>query len=169
MILCASNHHMVVSVGLVLVMLLRNMQWTGMNGSCINFWLVLMIANMPWFKLIFFHNNHQLLLSVHIMPSFKKNVPGVLLKPKDLRQRRMPIFLLFLRSSDWRHSMTAHIDKTKLFCSHCKRSGHDNAVCFLLHGYPLWWLEKYGKKRGVAASSKSPPFLFPLRLMLLLP
>ncbi|KAL2941173.1 Retrovirus-related Pol polyprotein from transposon RE1 [Bienertia sinuspersici] len=44
-------------------------------------------------------------------------------------------------------SSPARVDKTKLFCSHCKRTGHDTSGCFLLHGYPDWWLEKFGKKR----------------------
>ncbi|KAL2907188.1 Retrovirus-related Pol polyprotein from transposon TNT 1-94 [Bienertia sinuspersici] len=45
------------------------------------------------------------------------------------------------------------VDKSKLFCTHCKRAGHDSSGCFLLHGYPDWWLEKYGKKGGSSASA----------------
>lgn len=58
-----------------------------------------------------------------------------------------------LPSSGQRHFQTVRVDKTKLYCSHCKRSGHDNAGCFILHGYPSWWLEKYGKKGGAAAGT----------------
>uniref|UniRef100_A0A803LXK8 Reverse transcriptase Ty1/copia-type domain-containing protein n=1 Tax=Chenopodium quinoa TaxID=63459 RepID=A0A803LXK8_CHEQI len=36
--------------------------------------------------------------------------------------------------------------KSKLFCTHCNRSGHDYGACFLVHGLPDWWLEKYGHK-----------------------
>ena len=33
----------------------------------------------------------------------------------------------------------AKIDKSKLFCNHCKRPGHTKDSCFELHGYPTWW------------------------------
>ncbi|KAL2901144.1 Retrovirus-related Pol polyprotein from transposon RE1 [Bienertia sinuspersici] len=43
---------------------------------------------------------------------------------------------------------TNRVDKSKLHCTHCKRTGHDNSGCCLLHGYPEWWVEKFGRKRG---------------------
>ncbi|XP_021751608.1 uncharacterized protein LOC110717256 [Chenopodium quinoa] len=60
-----------------------------------------------------------------------------------------------LPSSDRRQFQSARVDKAKLFCSHCKRSGHDTTGCFLLHGFPDWWLEKYGKKGGASHSGSS--------------
>lgn len=33
-------------------------------------------------------------------------------------------------------------------CTHCNKTGHDAGTCYQLHGYPEWWLEKYGKGRG---------------------
>ncbi|XP_056846004.1 uncharacterized protein LOC130497092 [Raphanus sativus] len=36
-------------------------------------------------------------------------------------------------------------------CSHCSRTGHDNTECFLLHGYPEWWLEQ--RKTSTARGS----------------
>ncbi|KAK9716354.1 hypothetical protein RND81_06G227800 [Saponaria officinalis] len=47
----------------------------------------------------------------------------------------------------------SRVEKSRLYCSHCKRSGHDNAGCFILHGYPSWWIEKYGK-RGASSSGQ---------------
>ncbi|KAL2898570.1 Retrovirus-related Pol polyprotein from transposon TNT 1-94 [Bienertia sinuspersici] len=66
------------------------------------------------------------------------------------------------------HKPSVRIDKSMLFCIHCKRSGHHNSGCFLLHGYLDWWVEKFGKKKGreqgsgavsagVAAASRSLP------------
>ena len=46
-------------------------------------------------------------------------------------------------------------DKSKLFCTHCQRSGHDNDGCFILHGYPDWWLKKYGNKALAASKPTS--------------
>uniref|UniRef100_A0A803LRH9 Retrotransposon Copia-like N-terminal domain-containing protein n=1 Tax=Chenopodium quinoa TaxID=63459 RepID=A0A803LRH9_CHEQI len=56
---------------------------------------------------------------------------------------------VFALSSNGRDfQSTPKVDKSRLFCSHFKHSGHDNMGCFVLHGYPDWWLEKYGKKGG---------------------
>ncbi|CAN6999846.1 unnamed protein product, partial [Brassica rapa subsp. trilocularis] len=40
------------------------------------------------------------------------------------------------------------------FCTHCNKSGHDIAACYQLHGYPDWWVEKYGKGRGAKSSQQ---------------
>lgn len=32
-------------------------------------------------------------------------------------------------------------------CTHCKRTGHESSKCFLLHGYPEWFLEQQ-QQRG---------------------
>ncbi|KAL2896616.1 Retrovirus-related Pol polyprotein from transposon TNT 1-94 [Bienertia sinuspersici] len=50
---------------------------------------------------------------------------------------------------------TNRVDKSKLHCTHCKRTGHDNSGCFLLHGYPEWWVEKFDRKRGGQQGSTS--------------
>ncbi|XP_021746405.1 uncharacterized protein LOC110712251 [Chenopodium quinoa] len=64
---------------------------------------------------------------------------------------------IFALPNDWWSNSSAHrIDKSKLSCSHCKRTGHDNSGCFVLHGYPPWWLEKYGKKGGSSSAGQSP-------------
>lgn len=60
---------------------------------------------------------------------------------------------VFALSSDCGQGSTGNRDKSKLYCSHCRKSGHDNSGCFVLHGYPDWWLEKYGgASKGVAPS-----------------
>ncbi|XP_021742499.1 uncharacterized protein LOC110708630 [Chenopodium quinoa] len=68
------------------------------------------------------------------------------------------VFALLL---DRKSVQSSHrVDKSKLYCTHCKRSGHENSGCFMLHGYPDWWLEKYGKKGGgpsAARPSSSAP------------
>uniref|UniRef100_A0A803LXS4 Retrotransposon Copia-like N-terminal domain-containing protein n=1 Tax=Chenopodium quinoa TaxID=63459 RepID=A0A803LXS4_CHEQI len=44
-------------------------------------------------------------------------------------------------------------DKSKLSCSHCKKTGHNVEDCFLLHGYPDWW---HGVGRGLLALLPHP-------------
>ncbi|CAO2841274.1 unnamed protein product [Amaranthus hypochondriacus] len=41
-------------------------------------------------------------------------------------------------------------EKSKLFCTHCKKNGHDVNTCFKLHGVADWWVEKFGgsKEKG---------------------
>uniref|UniRef100_A0A803L4L7 Retroviral polymerase SH3-like domain-containing protein n=1 Tax=Chenopodium quinoa TaxID=63459 RepID=A0A803L4L7_CHEQI len=46
-------------------------------------------------------------------------------------------------------------DKSKLFCSHCKKTGHDNEGCFVLHGYPEWWYELKRKKEGTTGGNSA--------------
>uniref|UniRef100_A0A803KVU3 Retrotransposon Copia-like N-terminal domain-containing protein n=1 Tax=Chenopodium quinoa TaxID=63459 RepID=A0A803KVU3_CHEQI len=42
---------------------------------------------------------------------------------------------IFALSSDRRSfQAAARVDKAKLYCSHCKRAGHDTTGCFMLHG-----------------------------------
>ncbi|KAL2922825.1 Retrovirus-related Pol polyprotein from transposon TNT 1-94 [Bienertia sinuspersici] len=59
-------------------------------------------------------------------------------------------------NSDRPKSSVLRRDKSKLHCTHCQRTGHDADGCFLIHGYPEWWVEKYGTK-GAAASRPSAP------------
>lgn len=33
------------------------------------------------------------------------------------------------------------------YCTHCNKSGHDNATCYQLHGYPEWWLKKIWERK----------------------
>ncbi|XP_010450268.1 PREDICTED: uncharacterized protein LOC104732424 [Camelina sativa] len=33
-------------------------------------------------------------------------------------------------------------DRSSLLCTHCHRQGHEVTECFLVHGYPDWWLEQ---------------------------
>ena len=42
-------------------------------------------------------------------------------------------------------------DKSKLYCSVCKRSGHDVNTCFKTHGYLDWWEDR---NRGVQGSAR---------------
>ncbi|XP_056844302.1 uncharacterized protein LOC108834036 [Raphanus sativus] len=37
-------------------------------------------------------------------------------------------------------------------CTHCKRTGHEASECFLLHGYPEWFLEQQ-RSRGTSGPS----------------
>ena len=46
------------------------------------------------------------------------------------------------------------IDKSKLFCNHCKRTGHAKDMCFELHGYPSWWEKGKSRPGGVQGASK---------------
>ena len=52
------------------------------------------------------------------------------------------------------------IDRSKLFCSHCKQKGHDVGMCFKLHGYPDWW-EARNRNKGTANSRGSLPAAAP--------
>lgn len=40
------------------------------------------------------------------------------------------------------------LDKSKLYCSHCRRNGHDDTTCFEIHGYPEWWEDRPRGKIG---------------------
>lgn len=49
-------------------------------------------------------------------------------------------------------------DKSTLFYSHCRRSRHEKATCFKIHGYPNWWEDRnrsrvVGTGRGVATGA----------------
>lgn len=46
------------------------------------------------------------------------------------------------------------IDKSKLFCDHCKRNGHTKDVCFELHGYPSWWEKGKTRPGGVQSVNR---------------
>lgn len=37
-------------------------------------------------------------------------------------------------------------------CTHCSRKGHDNTECFLLHGYPDWWVEQKNSSSSGSSS-----------------
>ncbi|XP_021725291.1 uncharacterized protein LOC110692563 [Chenopodium quinoa] len=66
---------------------------------------------------------------------------------------------VFALPSDRRQfQLPNRVDKSKLYCHHCKRQGHDNAGCFVLLGYPNWWLEKYGKKGRASPSAAAASF-----------
>ncbi|KAL2941838.1 Retrovirus-related Pol polyprotein from transposon RE2 [Bienertia sinuspersici] len=61
---------------------------------------------------------------------------------------------IFALPSD-RKQTQSKVDKSKLFCTHYRRSGHETSGCFLLHGYPDWWIEKSGKTGGAVSSGQS--------------
>ena len=42
--------------------------------------------------------------------------------------------------------------KSQIICTHCNRSDHDYDTCFLVHGLPEWWLEKYGRSSSLATT-----------------
>ncbi|KAL2936302.1 Ribonuclease HII, partial [Bienertia sinuspersici] len=44
-------------------------------------------------------------------------------------------------------------NKSHLVCTHCKKRGHDRSGCFVLTGFPDWWIEKYGPPKAPASSS----------------
>ncbi|KAL2923911.1 Retrovirus-related Pol polyprotein from transposon RE1 [Bienertia sinuspersici] len=50
-------------------------------------------------------------------------------------------------------SRSNDVDKSSLFCSYCKKRGHDKNSCFELHGKPAWWYECYGTSKGSSSSS----------------
>lgn len=41
------------------------------------------------------------------------------------------------------------VDKSKLVCTHCKRTGHEVSTCFKIHGNPKWYEERL-RARNVA-------------------
>ena len=40
------------------------------------------------------------------------------------------------------------LDRSKLYCTHCNRKGYDNAGCFILHGFPDWYIENFEKSNS---------------------
>ena len=52
-------------------------------------------------------------------------------------------------------------DKSKLYCSVCKRSGHDDNTCFKTHGYPDWWEDRNRGVQGSARPNSQPPHVAP--------
>ena len=52
-------------------------------------------------------------------------------------------------------------DKSKLYCSVCKRSGHDDNTCFKTHGYPDWWEDRNRGVQGSARPNSQPPPVAP--------
>ncbi|KAL2904811.1 Retrovirus-related Pol polyprotein from transposon RE1 [Bienertia sinuspersici] len=44
-------------------------------------------------------------------------------------------------------------NKSHLVCTHCKKRGHDRSGCFVLNGFPDWWIKKYGPPKAPASSS----------------
>ena len=41
-------------------------------------------------------------------------------------------------------------------CTHCKRTGHEASECFLLHGYPEWFLEQQQQQRSASRGTSGP-------------
>lgn len=41
------------------------------------------------------------------------------------------------------------------YCTHCKRTGHEASECFLLHGYPDWFLEQQ-QQRSASRGTSGP-------------
>ncbi|XP_071675842.1 uncharacterized protein [Lolium perenne] len=46
------------------------------------------------------------------------------------------------------------IDKSRLFCDHCRKNGHTKEMCFELHGYPSWWDKGKPRTGGVQIENK---------------
>ncbi|XP_075504517.1 uncharacterized protein LOC142541957 [Primulina tabacum] len=53
------------------------------------------------------------------------------------------------------------LDKSKLYCSACKRPGHDKDSCFKIHGYPDWWEDRNRGVQGRARPNAQPPLAAP--------
>ena len=47
-----------------------------------------------------------------------------------------------------RTSLDRKVERNKLYCSTCKKSGHDVSIFFKIYGIPLWWTEKFGNGNG---------------------
>ncbi|XP_074297286.1 uncharacterized protein LOC141627989 [Silene latifolia] len=49
------------------------------------------------------------------------------------------------------------VDNSDKYCTHCTRNGHDESMCFLIHGYPDWWGDRPRGPRnsGRGGSSKN--------------
>ena len=45
-------------------------------------------------------------------------------------------------------SMSSRNQDANHSCTHCKRKGHEAAECFLLHGYPDWFLEQQQQRQS---------------------
>lgn len=39
-------------------------------------------------------------------------------------------------------------------CTHCNRKGHEAVECFLLHGYPDWFLEQQQQQRSAGSGQR---------------
>ena len=46
-----------------------------------------------------------------------------------------------------RTSLDRKVERNKLYCSTCKKSGHDVSIFFKIYGIPLWWTEKFGNRK----------------------
>ena len=54
------------------------------------------------------------------------------------------------------NTTTPRVDRSKLMCTHCRKSGHDVDTCFLKHGYPdSEWGAK--QKQRLASRLQSKP------------
>ena len=44
-----------------------------------------------------------------------------------------------------------------MYCTHCKRSGHEADFCFQLIGYPEWWGDRPWGEGWISGKSKGLP------------
>lgn len=73
---------------------------------------------------------------------------------QEEKQTKTEISGFVVRTAGCGRGRGDRVDKSNLFCSHYKRSGHEIGSCFKLLGYPDWWVamnrpeEKKGAGRG---------------------
>ncbi|XP_058750910.1 uncharacterized protein LOC131623932 [Vicia villosa] len=84
------------------------------------------------------------LLATDPMPSLNK-MYSIMVQEERMRsitrgkEERTEVMALAVQASA---KMKGREIKNKFVCTHCNRSGHDEASCFQLIGYPEWWGER---------------------------
>ena len=76
------------------------------------------------------------------------------LRPNTLHEEQPPDVVEFAvktrsrRRQDASSAIEDKTDKSHLFCTHCKKRGHDISSCFELKGYPEWWATRSKSSNG---------------------
>lgn len=104
------------------------------------------------------------LFATDLLPSLNKRY-SILVQEERMRnvirgkEERTEVIALVVQTGS---RMKGREIKNKSVCTNCNRSGHDEAGCFLLIGYPDWWGERpksddkaSGRGRGQNRSGSS--------------